>query len=58
MRLTEQRIIGKRNVSWKECDRLCFASKNLYNQAMYRVIEHYKAYGKYKNYNKLDKELK
>ena len=57
MRLTEQRIIGKRNVSWKECDRLCFASKNLYNQALYRVIEHYKAHGTYKNYNKLDKEF-
>ena len=57
MRLVEQHIISKRNIFWKECDRLCFASKNLYNQALYRVIEHYKAYGKYKNYNKLDKEL-
>jgi len=57
MRLTEQHIISKRNIFWKECDRLCFASKNLYNQALYRVIEHYKAHGKYKNYNKLDKEL-
>jgi len=57
MRLVEQHIISKNNISWKECDRLCFASKNLYNQALYRVIEHYKAYGKYKNYNKLDNEL-
>ena len=57
MRLVEQHIISKRNIFWKECDRLCFASKNLYNQALYRVIEHYKANGTYKNYNKLDKEL-
>ena len=57
MRLVEQHIVGKRNISWKECDRLCFASKNLYNQALYRVIEQYKIDGTYKNYNKLDKDF-
>ena len=57
MRLVEQHIIGKNNIFWKECDRLCFASKNLYNQALYRVIKQYEKDKTYKSYNKLDKEL-
>ena len=57
MRLTEQHIIGKNNSFWKECDRLCFASKNLYNQALYRVIKQYELDKTYKNYNKLDSEF-
>lgn len=57
MRLVEQCIISKKHDFWKECDRVCFATKNLYNQALYRVIEHYKETKKYKNYNEIVKEL-
>lgn len=57
MRLVEQHIISKTNPHWQECDRLCFASKNLYNQALYRVLKEYEATKTYKSYGKLDKEL-
>jgi putative transposase len=42
---------------WMECDRICFASKNLYNQGLYRIITHYENTGLYKNYYALNKEL-
>jgi putative transposase len=57
LRLVESHIISKNNLHWKECDRICFLSKNLYNQALYRVIKHYEETGLYKNYNSLVKEL-
>lgn len=57
MRLVESHIISENNKHWKECDRICFASKNLYNQALYRVKKHYEETGLYKNYNALAKEL-
>lgn len=57
MRLVESHIIKKNNYLWKECDRICFLSKNLYNQALYRVNRHYERTGLYKNYNEITKEL-
>lgn len=40
MYLTEQHIIDKHHELWKECDRLCFASKNLYNHSLYKIKEY------------------
>lgn len=57
MRLVETHIISENNLHWKECDRMCFLSKNLYNQALYRIKSHYKENGTYINYNDLCKEL-
>src|ERR1039458_2927444 len=57
MRLVESHIIKKTNRLWKECDRICFLSKNLYNQALYRVNKYYEKTGQYKNYNEITKEL-
>lgn len=57
MRLVESHIIKKNNHLWKECDRICFLSKNLYNQALYRVNGYYEETGEYKNYNAIVKEL-
>jgi len=41
--LVEQHVItkSKHPDQWKECDRLCFLAKNLYNQALYRIKQHY-----------------
>ena len=58
MDLVEQIIIKKDNKMWKELDDICFKSKNLYNQALYRLNKEYKETKKYKNYNSLDKELR
>jgi len=40
MYLIEQHIIDKSHELWKECDRLCFASKNLYNYSLYKIKEY------------------
>lgn len=57
MYLVEQHIIKKGHEFWQECDRLTFLSKNLYNQALYRVRQYYFKTGKYLNYYKLQKQL-
>ena len=41
MILTERHIILKSNPLYKELDKLCFLSKNLYNSAMYAVRQYY-----------------
>lgn len=42
---------------YKECDRLCFLSKNLYNTTLYAVRQYYFKTGKYLNYNQVNKEF-
>lgn len=39
MYLTEEHIITKNHKLWKECDTLCFKSKNLYNYSLYKIQE-------------------
>ena len=41
MYLTEKHIIKRTHPFYNECDRVCFQSKNIYNQAMYNVRQHY-----------------
>jgi len=43
--------------AWTECDTVCFYSKNLYNQANYRIRQHWIANKKYLNYNTIQKQL-
>lgn len=50
MYLTEKHIIKKTHPFYDECDRLCFQSKNIYNQAMYNVRQHYFNNKAYLNY--------
>ena len=50
MLLTERHIIKKSNPLFKELDGMCFLSKNLYNQALYRVRQHYFNTKEYLNY--------
>lgn len=50
-----------RNLSKQDFKRLlelCHHSKNLYNQSLYILNEHYKATGKHLSYGKLDKVMK
>ena len=37
LKLTTQYIIKKSDTRYKDLDNLCFLSKNLYNQALYRI---------------------
>jgi len=39
--LTEQHIIKTQHPFYKECDELCFKSKNLYNSGLYAVRQHF-----------------
>jgi putative transposase len=57
MNLVKQIFIKKDNPMYKECDRLCFAAKNLYNYALYQVNAEYKLNGKYLNYNAINRKL-
>jgi len=41
MQLVEQHIIKKQHPFYKECDELCFKSKNLYNSGLYAVRQHF-----------------
>ena len=57
MFLTERHIIKKFNSLFKELNRMSFLSKNLYNQALYRIRQFYFQYKKYLNYEELAKQL-
>lgn len=57
MILTEKHIIKSTHLFFSECDSLCFNSKNLYNQSLYNLRQHYfetKTYLSYtENYHKI-----
>ena len=55
MRLVEQHIIKSNDPVYKELDHLCFLSKNLYNQALYRVRQQFFADKTFKNYNEVNR---
>ena len=50
MQLVEQHIIKKSDPLYKELDEMCFLSKNLYNQSLYRVRQYYFDNKKYLSY--------
>ena len=51
MKLTERHIITKYHPNFKECDDLCFKSKNIYNRSLYLIKEELKE----NKYDVLDK---
>ena len=57
MKLVEQHIIKSNNPVYKELDNLCFLSKNLYNQALYRIRQQFFEDKSFKNYNDINREL-
>lgn len=57
MLLTERHIIKKSNPLYVELDKMCFLSKNLYNQALYRIRQHYFNTKEYLNYYSNVKQL-
>ena len=57
MQLVEQHIIKKNHKFYKELDKLCFLSKNLYNVANYIIRQEFINTSNYLNYNKIDKLL-
>jgi len=55
MQLVEKHRINKTDPRFALIDRAAFASKNLYNVALYEIRQHYIFAGKYLNYNQMDK---
>lgn len=50
MYLIEKHIINTKHSFYNECDSLCFQSKNIYNQALYNVRQHFFQTKQYLNY--------
>lgn len=57
MNLVEQHIIRHGHKFFKECEVLGFASKNLYNAALYIIRQYFFKTGKFLNYNALQKKM-
>jgi IS605 OrfB family transposase len=57
MKLVEKHIIKKTHSLFKECDRLAFLSKNLYNAANYIIRQEFIKNNKYLNYNVINKAM-
>ena len=51
--LVEKHIIRESSLHYKELDRLCFLSKNLYNSTLYSIRQHYFSTKKYLDYYKV-----
>lgn len=55
MRLVEQHIIKKSDCRYKDIDKVCFLSKNLYNAALYSIKQNFLATGKWIRCGELNK---
>ncbi|HWS83608.1 MAG TPA: transposase, partial [Ktedonobacteraceae bacterium] len=55
MQLVEQHVISKADPRYAAIDRAAFASKNLYNAALYEIRQSFIHQGKYLSYNQMDK---
>ncbi len=57
MQLVEKHMIKKTDARFADVDRAAFASKNLYNAALYEMRQHFIFCGKYLNYNQMAKRM-
>jgi putative transposase len=55
MQLVEKHRIRKADSRYASIDKAAFASKNLYNAALYEIRQHFIFAGKYLNYKQMDK---
>src|SRR5260370_20883512 len=57
MQLVEQHVINRQDPYYSVIDAAAFASKNLYNAALYEIRQAFIHEGKYLNYNEMDKRM-
>jgi transposase len=57
MQLVEKQVIDRADLRFAALDSACFASKNLYNAALYEVRQVYIIEGRYLNYNEMDRRM-
>lgn len=53
MQLVEKHIVTKNSPLFKECDRICFASKNIYNRSIYLIKQDWNDNHSYNTLNNL-----
>ncbi len=58
MLITETHIVNRQHQDFKQIDKLCFMSKNLYNYANYIIRQEFIKNRKWIRYNELDKIIK
>lgn len=58
MNLVERHIITRQHKQYKNIDKVCFLSKNLYNAGLYYIKQHFLETGKWVRYNELEKHFK
>lgn len=58
MQLTERHRIKRNNVMFKDCDNICFASKNIYNRALYLIKQDWINNHSYNVLNNLNEIMK
>ena len=57
MQLVEQHVISKNDPRYTVIDKAAFASKNLYNAALYEIRQSFIHKGKYLSYNHMAKRM-
>src|SRR6266702_8687782 len=57
MQLVEQHVIGRNDPRYRVIDEAAFASKNLYNAALYELRQAFIHQGTYLPYEKMDKRM-
>lgn len=57
MQLVEQHVISRKDLRFAAIDAAAFASKNLYNAALYVVRQSYIFEGRYLTYNEMDRRM-
>jgi len=57
MQLVEQHVINRKDPRFEVIDAAAFASKNLYNVALYAIRQAYIFEGRYLSYNEMDKRM-
>jgi IS605 OrfB family transposase len=57
MQLVEKHIIQRYDPRYAAIDAACFASKNLYNAALYEIRQTFIHHGEYVNYSAMDKRM-
>ena len=57
MKLVEQHVISKHDLRYAAIDAAAFASKNLYNAALYEYRQAFIYEGKYLNYNEVQRRM-
>ena len=57
VKLVEQHVISKRDPRYAAIDAAAFASKNLYNAALYEIRQSFIHEGKYLNYNEIQRRM-